>query len=84
MTSSTDTDQANVLAAILSRNAKTEYLKLYNLDGATNRETFKSKNPMVTYKDLQPHIQRVVNGDRSPIYIKTLVPGLIDFPCDDA
>ncbi|KVI10812.1 probable indole-3-acetic acid-amido synthetase GH3.1 [Cynara cardunculus var. scolymus] len=67
MTSSADTVQANVLAAILSRNAKTEYLKLYNLDGATDQETFKSKIPMVTYEDLQPLIQRIANGDRSPI-----------------
>ncbi|KVI05670.1 hypothetical protein Ccrd_016009 [Cynara cardunculus var. scolymus] len=83
MTSSADTVQANVLAVIPSRNAKIEYLMLYNLDGATDRETFKSKIPMVTYKDLQPLIQCIVNDDRSPIYIKTLVHGLIDFPCDD-
>ncbi|KAI3769966.1 hypothetical protein L6452_01083 [Arctium lappa] len=67
ITSSADAVQANVLAEILRRNAKTEYLKLYNLDGATDRETFKSKIPMVTYEDLQPLIQRIANGDRSPI-----------------
>ncbi|KAI3753071.1 hypothetical protein L2E82_25116 [Cichorium intybus] len=67
MTSNADTVQASVLAEILSRNAETEYLSLYNLDGATDRETFKSKIPIVTYDDLQPIIQRIADGDRSPI-----------------
>lgn len=67
MTRNTDKVQANVLAEILSRNADTEYLRLYNLNGATDRETFKSKIPIVTYDDLQPIIQRIADGDRSPI-----------------
>ncbi|CAI9294548.1 unnamed protein product [Lactuca saligna] len=67
MTRNTDKVQANVLAEILSRNADTEYLGLYNLNGATDRETFKSKIPIVTYDDLQPIIQRIADGDRSPI-----------------
>ncbi|KAM0011913.1 putative GH3 family protein [Helianthus debilis subsp. tardiflorus] len=67
MTRSADAVQESVLAEILSRNAQTEYLRMYNLDGATDRESFKSKIPMVTYEDLQPIIQRIANGDRSPI-----------------
>ncbi|KAI3445922.1 hypothetical protein Pfo_002587 [Paulownia fortunei] len=67
MTRNADPVQENVLAQILTRNAQTEYLKGFNLDGATDRETFKSKIPMVTYEDLQPLIQRIANGDRSPI-----------------
>lgn len=67
MTRNADAVQENVLAEILSRNAQTEYLRLYNLEGATDRETFKSKIPMVTYEDLQPIIERIANGDRSPI-----------------
>ncbi|KAK6159252.1 hypothetical protein DH2020_006566 [Rehmannia glutinosa] len=67
MTRNADSVQENVLAQILTRNAQTEYLKGLNLNGATDRETFKSKVPMVTYEDLQPLIQRIANGDRSPI-----------------
>ncbi|KAH6789846.1 Auxin-responsive GH3 family protein [Perilla frutescens var. frutescens] len=68
MTRNADSVQENVLAQILGRNAHTEYLKTFNLNGATDRQTFKSKIPMVTYEDLQPLIQRIANGDRSPIF----------------
>ncbi|TKY70621.1 indole-3-acetic acid-amido synthetase GH3.1 [Spatholobus suberectus] len=67
ITRTTDSVQERVLAEILSQNAETEYLKRYVLDGATDRDTFKSKVPVVTYDDLQPDIQRIANGDRSPI-----------------
>ncbi|KAI3448152.1 hypothetical protein Pfo_004817 [Paulownia fortunei] len=67
MTRNADAVQQNVLAQILTQNAQTEYLKGFNLDGATDRETFKSKIPMVTYEDIHPLIRRIVNGDRAPI-----------------
>ncbi|KAJ0933532.1 putative GH3 family protein [Helianthus annuus] len=67
VTANADAVQTNVLAEILRRNAETEYLQLYNLAGATDRETFKSKIPVVTYEDLEPFIQRIANGDRSPV-----------------
>ncbi|KAK8587602.1 hypothetical protein V6N13_086582 [Hibiscus sabdariffa] len=68
MTKNVDSVQQRVLREILSRNADTEYLKRFNLNGATDRETFKSRIPVVTYEDLQPYIQRVANGDKSPIF----------------
>ncbi|PON99926.1 GH3-like hormone conjugating enzyme [Trema orientale] len=68
MTRSTDSVQERVLREILSRNSETEYVKRFGLNGATDRETFKSKVPVVTYEDLQPDIQRIANGDRSPIF----------------
>lgn len=67
MTRNPDSVQERVLAEILSQNGETEYLRRFNLDGATDRETFKSKVPVVTYEDLQPEIQRIANGDRSAI-----------------
>ncbi|XP_052194816.1 probable indole-3-acetic acid-amido synthetase GH3.1 [Diospyros lotus] len=67
MTRNADSVQERVLEEILSRNAETEYLRRFNLAGATDRETFKSKMPVVTYDDLQPDIQRIANGDRSEI-----------------
>ncbi|KAF5448227.1 hypothetical protein F2P56_028783 [Juglans regia] len=67
MTRNADAVQERILAEILSRNAETEYLNRFKLNGATDRKTFKSHIPMVTYEDLQPEIKRIANGDRSPI-----------------
>ncbi|OIW16752.1 hypothetical protein TanjilG_06949 [Lupinus angustifolius] len=67
MTRNADTVQQRVLAEILSRNAETEWLKRFKLGGATDRETFKSKIPVIMYEDVQPEIQRIANGDRSAI-----------------
>lgn len=67
MTTNADMVQERILAEILSRNKEVEYLKRFKLDGATDRETFKSKIPVITYDDLQPEIQRIANGDRSAI-----------------
>nr|GEW67390.1 indole-3-acetic acid-amido synthetase GH3.6-like [Tanacetum cinerariifolium] len=33
----------------------------------TDRETFKKLVPVITYEDLQPDINRIANGDKSPI-----------------
>ncbi|KAL6964073.1 hypothetical protein U1Q18_035128 [Sarracenia purpurea var. burkii] len=67
MTRNADSVQEKVLGEILSRNAKTEYLQRFNLFGAIDRDTFKSKVPVITYEDLKPEIQRIANGDRSAI-----------------
>ncbi|KAL6993807.1 hypothetical protein U1Q18_011921 [Sarracenia purpurea var. burkii] len=67
MTKDVDAVQEKVLGEILSRNGQTEYLRRFNLGGATDRDTFKSHVPVVSYGDLQPYIQRIANGDRSPI-----------------
>ncbi|XP_022922958.1 probable indole-3-acetic acid-amido synthetase GH3.1 [Cucurbita moschata] len=67
MTRNADAVQQTVLAEILTRNAATEYLRRYSLDGATDPHTFKEKLPVITYEDLEPDIQRIANGDRSPI-----------------
>ena len=67
MTRNADQVQEKILVEILSQNGETEYLQRFKLAGATDRDTFKSKVPVVTYEDLQPDIQRIANGDRSPI-----------------
>lgn len=66
-TRNADLVQERVLAEILCRNSQTEYLKRYKLNSAIDRDTFKSKLPVITYEDLQPEIQRIANGDRSAI-----------------
>ncbi|XP_047967791.1 probable indole-3-acetic acid-amido synthetase GH3.1 isoform X2 [Salvia hispanica] len=67
VTENADKVQQATLAGILSENRETEYLKRFNLDGATDREAFKSKVPVVTYEDILPFIRRIADGDRSPI-----------------
>ncbi|CAL5187835.1 unnamed protein product [Lathyrus oleraceus] len=67
MTINTDPVQERVITEILSQNGETEYLRRFELNGATDRETFKSKVPVISYEDLLPDIQRIANGDTSPI-----------------
>ncbi|KAG8078056.1 hypothetical protein GUJ93_ZPchr0007g5280 [Zizania palustris] len=59
--------QEQVLAAILERNNGAEYLRRHGMEGRTDRESFKSRVPVVTYEDLRPEIERIANGDRSNI-----------------
>ncbi|KAK0588637.1 hypothetical protein LWI29_003479 [Acer saccharum] len=67
VTSRPDEVQERVLAEILSRSANVEYLKRHGLDGRIDRDTFKQVMPVVVYEDLKPDIDRIANGDTSPI-----------------
>ncbi|TVU50749.1 hypothetical protein EJB05_02138, partial [Eragrostis curvula] len=68
MITDVDAVQERVLAEILGRNGDSEYLvKKCGLAGATDRAAFRAKVPMVSYEDLQPYIQRIADGDRSPL-----------------
>ncbi|XP_021287766.1 indole-3-acetic acid-amido synthetase GH3.6 [Herrania umbratica] len=67
VTSNADGVQKKVLEEILARNAHVEYLQRHGLNGHTDRETFKKVMPVITYEDIQPHIDRIANGDTSPI-----------------
>ncbi|KAL0362750.1 UNVERIFIED_CONTAM: Indole-3-acetic acid-amido synthetase GH3.6 [Sesamum calycinum] len=67
VTKNADEVQKRVLAEILSRNADVEYLKRHGLNGHTDRETFKKIMPVITYEDILPDINRIANGDKSPI-----------------
>jgi auxin responsive GH3 family protein len=67
VTSNADQVQQKVLSEILSRNANVEYLKRYSLNGHTDRDTFKKLLPVISYEDIQPDIDRISNGDTSPI-----------------
>ncbi|KAI5069435.1 hypothetical protein GOP47_0015736 [Adiantum capillus-veneris] len=60
--------QNQVLATILTRNAKTEYLTRYSLDGRVlDKASFKKLIPVVSYEDVEPYINRIANGDKAPI-----------------
>ncbi|WMV48833.1 hypothetical protein MTR67_042218 [Solanum verrucosum] len=67
VTTNVDEVQKRVLHEILTRNANVEYLQRLNLNGHTDRETFKKFVPVITYEDIQPDINRIANGDTSPI-----------------
>ncbi|KAL2247567.1 indole-3-acetic acid-amido synthetase GH3.6 [Sesamum indicum] len=67
VTRNADEVQKRVLAEILSRNADVEYLKRHGLTGQVDRHTFKKIMPVVTYEDILPDINRIANGDMSPI-----------------
>lgn len=59
--------QRETLKKILEKNAWAEYLQSLGLNGKTNIESFKACVPLVIYKDLEPYIQRMVDGNISPI-----------------
>ncbi|KAM3339615.1 indole-3-acetic acid-amido synthetase GH3.6-like isoform X1 [Capsicum galapagoense] len=67
VTRNVDEVQKKVLAEILFQNAHVEYLQGHGLNGSTDRDTFKKVIPVITYQDIQPHINRIINGDKSPI-----------------
>lgn len=67
VTTNADEIQEKVLSDILSSSSQVEYLQRHGLDGHTDRNTFKRVMPVVTYEDLKPDIDRIVNGDTSPI-----------------
>lgn len=67
VTSKPDEIQKLVLSEILSRNAHVEYLQRHGLAGQTDRDTFKKIIPVIKYEDIQLDINRIANGDKSPI-----------------
>lgn len=62
--------QKRVLNEILSKNAGVEYLQrhgFYSYEQTTIHQEFKKMIPVVKYEDLKPDIDRIANGDTSPI-----------------
>ncbi|KAE9616045.1 hypothetical protein Lal_00017198 [Lupinus albus] len=59
--------QRETLKKILEDNASAEYLQNLELNGRTDPESFKACIPLVTHKDLEPYIYRIVDGDAASI-----------------
>ncbi|RZS28034.1 hypothetical protein BHM03_00061587 [Ensete ventricosum] len=59
--------QTETLRSILEQNGEAEYLQSLGLAGRTDPESFKACVPLVTHADLEPYIQRIADGDTSPI-----------------
>ncbi|KAG7550501.1 GH3 family [Arabidopsis thaliana x Arabidopsis arenosa] len=58
--------QDSILEAILSRNARTEYVSGF-LNGQVDKQSFKNNVPVVTYEDIRPFIDRIANGEPSDL-----------------
>ncbi|KAL8100326.1 hypothetical protein AgCh_032542 [Apium graveolens] len=67
VTANADEIQKQVLAEILTQNAGVEYLQRHGLGGHTDSNSFKKFVPVITYEDIQPDINRIAYGDKSPI-----------------
>ncbi|KAM7261067.1 hypothetical protein ACFE04_026542 [Oxalis oulophora] len=59
--------QNQTLARILQQNSSAEYLLDQGLAGRTDPQSFKACVPIVTHKELEPYIQRIADGQTSPI-----------------
>ncbi|KAL1313252.1 hypothetical protein HN51_039831 [Arachis hypogaea] len=59
--------QRETLKRILEDNASAEYLQNLGLNGRTDPESFKACVPLVTHKELEPYIHRIIDGDTSSI-----------------
>ncbi|XP_055817154.1 jasmonoyl--L-amino acid synthetase JAR4-like [Solanum dulcamara] len=59
--------QEETLKKILEENGGTVYLQQWGLNGRIDPEAFKACVPLVTHKDLEPYIQRIADGDLSPV-----------------
>ncbi|MED6135516.1 Jasmonoyl--L-amino acid synthetase jar4 [Stylosanthes scabra] len=59
--------QRETLKRILEDNASAEYLQNLGLKGRTDPESFKACVPLVTHKELEPYIYRIIDGDTSSI-----------------
>ncbi|CAM6122709.1 unnamed protein product [Calypogeia fissa] len=55
------------LQYILKKNANTEYLQKHGMNGATDVDTFRKRMPVVDYSAYRESVERIANGDKSPI-----------------
>lgn len=67
LTKDAETVQRETLKRILEENSSAEYLQNLGLNGRTDPESFKACVPIVTHKELEPYIYRIIDGDSSPI-----------------
>ncbi|XP_028955070.1 jasmonoyl--L-amino acid synthetase JAR4-like isoform X2 [Malus sylvestris] len=74
MTKDAERVQRKTLKKILEENGSVEYLQGFGLNGRTDPESFKACVPLVTHQDVDPYIQRIADGDSSPILTGKPVP----------
>ncbi|KAK8329735.1 hypothetical protein V6Z12_A11G343800 [Gossypium hirsutum] len=67
LTSNAHEIQEQMLEEILIRNAGTEYLSRFFVNGQNHKQNFETNVPIVTYEDIKPYIDRIANGETSSI-----------------
>ncbi|MCL7045816.1 hypothetical protein MKW94_028947 [Papaver nudicaule] len=68
--------QQDILESILKQNGETEYLSKY-LGDHVDKDTFKTKVPVVNYEDIKPYIERLANGEPSSIICSQTITELL-------
>ncbi|CAL9216026.1 unnamed protein product [Arabidopsis halleri] len=76
LTSNVTQIQDNVLEELLTLNANTNYLQSF-FHGRFDKEIFKKNVPVVTYEDVKPYIERVVNGEPSNVISAQPITGFV-------
>ncbi|KAG2284893.1 hypothetical protein Bca52824_044497 [Brassica carinata] len=77
MSRNADQVQIQTLKDILLKNQSAIYLKNFGINkNTTDPEAFKALVPLVTDFELEPYIQRMVDGDTSPILTGRPVPAI--------
>ncbi|KAF0917041.1 hypothetical protein E2562_016341 [Oryza meyeriana var. granulata] len=59
--------QRETLRRILAENGGVEYLRGLGLAGRTDPDSFRAHVPLATHADLEPYIERIADGDTSPV-----------------
>ncbi|KAH9317066.1 hypothetical protein KI387_018835, partial [Taxus chinensis] len=67
MTRDAERVQQETLKKIIESNSETEYMQKWGLNGRTDPQDFKSCVPLATHADFEPYIQRIADGDKSPL-----------------
>jgi auxin responsive GH3 family protein len=67
VTSQPELEQKLHLEYILKKNGNTEYLQKHGMNGSTDVNTFRKCVPVVEYEAFRDSIERITNGDKSPI-----------------
>ncbi|KAF2291220.1 hypothetical protein GH714_020719 [Hevea brasiliensis] len=67
MTKDAERVHIETLKKILEENGSAEYLQNLGLNGRTDPQSFRDCVPIITHKDMEPYIQRIADGDRSPV-----------------
>lgn len=77
LTSDVKQIQDNLLEEIITPNTKTEYLQPIFLIDRFDKDLFKKNVPIVTYEDIKPYLDRVVNGESSDVISARPITGFL-------
>ncbi|KAL0680946.1 hypothetical protein Bca4012_047793 [Brassica carinata] len=76
LTSNVQQIQDSLLEEILTPNLNTEYLQRFHVE-RFDKELFKKNVPVVSYEDIKPYIDRVVNGESSDVLSARPITGFL-------